>query len=81
MRQLDASVADPATAGAYPIPSYSWMLLYPHYLDRSKAAALRDFVEWGLSQQAQDSAAELGYLSLPADVIGLGKRTLTELRD
>jgi len=81
VRQLDASVADPATAGAYPIPSYSWMLLYPHYLDRSKAAALRDFVEWGLSRQAQDSAAELGYLSLPADVIGLGKRTLTELRD
>src|SRR5262249_56178095 len=81
VRQLDASVADPATAGAYPIPSYSWMLLYPHYLDRSKAAALRDFVEWGLSQRAQDSAAELGYLSLPADVIGLGKRTLTELRD
>jgi len=81
VRQLDSSVADPATAGAYPIPSYSWMLLYPHYLDRSKAAALRDFVEWGLSQQAQDSAAELGYLSLPADVIGLGKQTLTELKD
>ena len=79
VRQLDASVADPATAGAYPIPSYSWMLLYPHYLNRSKAAALRDFVEWGLSRQAQDSAAELGYLSLPADVIGLGKRTLTGL--
>jgi phosphate transport system substrate-binding protein len=79
VRQLDASVADPATPGAYPIPSYSWMLLYPHYLDRSKAAALRDFVEWGLGQQAQDSAAELGYLSLPADVIGLGKRTLMGL--
>ena len=35
VRQLDASVADPATAGAYPIPSYSWMLLYPHYLNGS----------------------------------------------
>jgi phosphate transport system substrate-binding protein len=79
VKQLDASVADPATSGAYPIPSYSWMLLYPHYLDKNKAVALHDFVEWGLSQRAQDGAAQLGYLPLPADVIGLARKTLTEL--
>ena len=79
VKQLDASAADPATSGAYPIPSYSWMLLYPHYLDKSKAVALHDFVEWGLSQRAQDGAAQLGYLPLPADVIGLARKTLTEL--
>ena len=45
VKQLDASVADPATSGAYPIPSYSWLLLYPHYLDKNKAGALRDFVD------------------------------------
>jgi phosphate transport system substrate-binding protein len=81
VKQLDISVADPATSGAYPIPSYSWMLLYPHYRDRTKAAALREFVEWGLSRQAQDTAASLGYLALPADVIGLGARTLSDLTD
>jgi phosphate transport system substrate-binding protein len=79
VKQLDASAADPATSDAYPIPSYSWMLLYPHYPDKSKAVALHDFVEWGLSQRAQDGAAQLGYLPLPADVIGLGRKTLTEL--
>jgi phosphate transport system substrate-binding protein len=79
VKQLDGSVADPATSGAYPIPSYSWMLLYPHYLDKNKAGALHDFVEWGLSRRAQDVATQLGYLPLPADVIGLGKKTLTEL--
>jgi phosphate transport system substrate-binding protein len=79
VKQLDISVADPATSGAYPIPSYSWMLLYPHYRDATKGAALRDFVEWGLSQQAQEVAAELGYLALPADVIGLGTQTLAHL--
>lgn len=79
VKQLDASVADPATSGAYPIPSYSWLLLYPHYLDKNKAGALHDFVEWGLSRRAQDGATQLGYLPLPADVIGLGKKTLTEL--
>ena len=73
VKQLDASVADPATSGAYPIPSYSWLLLYPHYPDKNKAGALHDFVEWGLSQRAQDGATQLGYLPLPADVIGLGR--------
>jgi phosphate transport system substrate-binding protein len=79
VKRLDASVADPATSAAYPVPSYSWMLLYPHYLDKKKAAALRDFADWILSQQAQDYAAQLGYLALPSDVISLGKRTLTGL--
>jgi ABC-type phosphate transport system substrate-binding protein len=67
------------TPGAYPIPSFSWMFLYPAYRDKAKAATLRDFAEWALSEQAQDIAAQLGYLPLPADVIGLGKRGLAEL--
>jgi hypothetical protein len=32
-----------------------------------------------LSQQAQDYAAQIGYLALPADVIALGQRALKEL--
>jgi phosphate transport system substrate-binding protein len=78
VKQLDLSVADPVTPGAYPIPSFSWMFLYPAYRDKAKAVALRDFAEWGLSQQAQDIADQLGYLPLPADVIALGNRQLAE---
>jgi phosphate transport system substrate-binding protein len=79
VKQLDQSVADPFTAGAYPIPSFSWMLIYPAYRDKAKATALHDFAEWALSQQAQDIAAQLGYLPLPGDVIALGERELGEL--
>jgi phosphate transport system substrate-binding protein len=79
VKQLDISVADPATPGAYPIPSYSWVLLYPHYRDKAKGMALHDFVEWELSRHAQDTASGLGYLPLPADVIGLGTRALADL--
>jgi len=79
VQQLDHSVADPFTAGAYPIPSFSWMLVYPAYREKAKATALREFAEWALSQQAQDIALQLGYLPLPADVIALGKRELGEL--
>jgi phosphate transport system substrate-binding protein len=77
--RLEASVADPPTSAAYPIPSFSWVLLYPGYLNKAKSTALRDFAQWGLSQQAQDYAAQIGYLGLPADVIALGQRALKDL--
>ena len=52
------------------------MLLYPRYPDRAKGAALRDFAEWGLSQQAQNYGAQLGYLPLAEDVVAFGKQAL-----
>ena len=79
VKQLDQSVADPFTPGAYPIPSFSWMLIYPVYKDKTKATAMRDFAEWALSEQAQDVAGQLGYLPLPADVIALGNREVSQL--
>ena len=38
MKELDASVADPADAGAYPITTYSGVLLYSQYADRAKGS-------------------------------------------
>jgi phosphate transport system substrate-binding protein len=79
VKQLDKSLADPASAGAYPIPSFTWMLLYPAYRDKAKGASLREFAEWVLARQGQDLAARLGYLPLPADVVALGTRELAGL--
>ena len=78
VKELDASVADPANPGAYPITTYSWMFLYPHYTDRAKALALRDFAEWGLSK-GQTYGAQLGYLPLSADVVAIGTQALAGL--
>jgi phosphate transport system substrate-binding protein len=75
VKELDASVADPANPGAYPITTYSWMFLYPRYSDRAKAVALRDFAEWGLTR-GQNYGAQLGYLPLSADVVAIGTQAL-----
>jgi phosphate transport system substrate-binding protein len=72
---LDRSVVDPSEPGAYPIMSYSWLFLYRHYGDRSKAAALRDFVTWGLTV-GQNYADDFGYIALSADVASLGREIL-----
>ena len=79
VKELDASVADPAAPGAYPITTYSWMFLYPRYADRAKGKAMRDFAEWVLSQQAQDYGEQLGYLPLTDDVVALGTQALAGL--
>ena len=65
VKQLAASVADPFTPGAYPIPSFSWMLIYPAYRDEAKGAALREFAEWALSQQAQIRRPNSGIYRFP----------------
>ena len=79
VKELDASVADPAGPRAYPITTYSWMLLYPQYRDSAKGVALREFALWGLSQPGQDYGAQLGYLPLSDDVVSIGKKALGAL--
>jgi phosphate transport system substrate-binding protein len=75
---LDASVADPSKAAAYPIVTFSWLLLYRQYTDPGKAAAVRDFVAWGLSS-GQAFGREFGYLPLPNEVAASGKRALGDV--
>ena len=74
VRELAASVADPSGAGAYPITTYSWMLLYGRYADPAKGAVVRDFAQWGLSQTGQNYGAQLGYLPLSDDVTALANQ-------
>ena len=75
VNELERSIVDPPAPGAYPIISYSWLFLYRHYGDRAKADAIRDFVEWGLTD-GQRYGPELGYIPLSADVVSLGREEL-----
>jgi phosphate transport system substrate-binding protein len=79
VNELAASVSDPVDPGAYPITTYSWILLYPQYRDKIKGDALHEFVRWCLSQSGQNFAAQLGYLPLSADVASIGKQALRSI--
>jgi phosphate transport system substrate-binding protein len=59
-------VDDPAGAQAYPIASFTWMLLYKDQ-DDGKARILRDLIDYGLDE-GQKSADALGYIPLPENV-------------
>ena len=72
---LNQSIVDPAEGGAYPIVTFSWLLLYRQYDDPQKGAAVRDFAAWGLSN-GQTFGEKLGYLPLPGEVAASGEQAL-----
>ena len=72
---LNQSIVDPSGTRAYPIVTFSWLLLYRRYDDPQKSEALRDFVGWGLSS-GQTVSEKLGYLPLPAEVAASGRQAL-----
>jgi phosphate transport system substrate-binding protein len=62
------SITNAPGQGAYPISSFTWVLLYEQPQDTKFAAVMVDFMKWALSD-GQKMAADLGYASLPAGLI------------
>lgn len=69
---------------SYPISSFSYLLLYkeistlPRIDSLEKAKALVDFVSWAITD-GQQFSDELGYVTLPNDVVILNQDTLSLL--
>ena len=64
---LRVYVPDPTGVNAYPIVTFSWILLYRKY-ESEKASALHDLFAWCL-RDGQQAAPELGYVPLPPNVV------------
>jgi phosphate transport system substrate-binding protein len=75
LKDLDASVVDPAAPEAYPIVSFSWIAINRRYTEPGKGTILREFVDWGLSH-GQGDGVGLSYVPLATGVIALGKQAL-----
>jgi phosphate transport system substrate-binding protein len=65
------SIVDAAGPQAYPVSSFTWLLVRPDFADRDKAIAIRDFLQWATGPDASKMAAELHYAPLPASVASL----------
>ena len=75
---LRVFVPDPEGSDAYPIVSYSWLLLNARYAEPAKAAALKDALAWGLDQ-GQLVARDMGYVPLPAAMIAKASEVLARV--
>lgn len=65
---LRAFVTDPEGEQSYPIVTYTWLLAYENYDDPNKLQALKDVVNWSLTE-GQSYSEELGYIPLPDNVV------------
>lgn len=62
------SITNPAGANAYPISTYTWLLIPQKVTDKTKGTALKNFLRWGLTD-GQKYAAPLAYAPLPQVVV------------
>src|SRR6201988_1933956 len=65
---LRVSITNAAGPQAYPISSYTYILVYKNQKDAAKGKALVDFLWWGL-HDGEGFAKELQYAPLPADIV------------
>jgi phosphate transport system substrate-binding protein len=65
---LNVSLADAPGPGAYPISSFTWLVVPAHITDETKRGAITAFLKWMIGP-GQRQAAALGYLALPKEVI------------
>ena len=73
------SITNAPGADAYPIASFTWLLLYEDPQDKAHAAVMKDFVRWALTD-GQKMAPELGYASLPQQVVEMELKALEQLK-
>ncbi|HET6577825.1 MAG TPA: phosphate ABC transporter substrate-binding protein PstS [Gemmatimonadales bacterium] len=74
------SITNAPGADAYPIASFTWLLVRKDAKDAAKAKVLKNFLGWMISPEAQKMAAELNYAPLPAAVISLIEARLPTLK-
>lgn len=74
------SITNAPGAAAYPISSFTWLLVHKDTRDAAKARVLRDFLTWMLTPDAQKMAAGLHYAPLPAEVVTLVQARLGGLK-
>jgi phosphate transport system substrate-binding protein len=74
------SITNAPGAAAYPISSFTWLLVHKDGKDAAKAKLLKDFLTWMITPEAQAMAAELKYAPLPAEVGQLVQARLGTLK-
>jgi phosphate transport system substrate-binding protein len=62
------SIANAPGPNAYPISSFSWILIYQKPTDAAKGQKLVDFLKWAVTE-GQQYAGDLHYAPLPQKIV------------
>ena len=72
------SITNPAGKTAYPIASFTWLLVYQKQTNEEKGQAILGFLKWMLTE-GQGFAGGLGYAPLPPEVIKLEQAAIEKI--
>lgn len=73
------SITDPPGKTAYPIASFTWLLIPEKFSDSSKRDALKGFVKWMLTD-GQNYTEQLSYAKLPKEIVAREEKALAKVQ-
>jgi phosphate transport system substrate-binding protein len=73
------SITDPPGKTAYPIASFTWLLIPEKFTDAAKRDAIKGFVKWML-KDGQNYTEQLSYAKLPKEVVAKEEKALAKVR-
>ncbi len=73
------SIVNAKGAEAYPISSFTWIILYDHQADASKGKKLVDFLRWAY-KDGEKYAGSLDYAPLPSNMVSMLEKRLSAIK-
>ncbi len=73
------SITNPPGNTAYPIASFTWLLIPEKFSDTAKRDAIKGFLSWML-EDGQNYTEQLSYARLPKEVIAKEKEALAKIQ-
>jgi phosphate transport system substrate-binding protein len=73
------SITNAPGTDAYPVSSFTWLLLYEEPRDKAHGKVMTDFLKWALTD-GQKYCAALGYAPLPANVVKMEMAALAKVK-
>lgn len=73
------SITNAPGKGAYPISTFTWLLIPEHIKDPAKAKIVKDFLQWMLTS-GQADAQGLSYAELPKEVIAMEEKAISKIK-
>ncbi|MBI3615829.1 MAG: phosphate ABC transporter substrate-binding protein PstS [Candidatus Omnitrophica bacterium] len=78
-KDFRVSIVNAAGQDAYPISSFTWLLVYREQTDRVKGEEIMKFLHWML-KDGQRYSEPLGYAPLPPDVARMVEESLDQIK-
>jgi phosphate transport system substrate-binding protein len=73
------SITDPPGKTAYPISTFTWLLIPERFSDSAKRDAIKGFVKWALAD-GQGFAERLAYAKLPIEVVAKEVKAIDKIQ-